>query len=489
MPRVIVEHSQSFIDGEARVAMADEPAKPADGCSVPFMFLLCAPRLAMNMAWAAQWAALGPVLHTLFPGKLWAVNLIQCIGPVVGIIVCPTIGVLSDNCTSRFGRRRPFLFWGTVATVACWAIMMNAETFGESIGDDESSRRTAKAVLFVLTYTWMDISVNVAQVPAILIVADFAGDRQLLASSIAQIYFVCGGLVVSGWNSLYGTMDATNKYHPFFYLLMGVLLVTVLPVCYFAQETVYVPDDMDRSRYDRVRDGFSAVYNSLRYLPRLLGVYFVCILLLQFGYQAYNSNKGDYFGAFVKGGTANATDKCNYRGRKATGNYSECSVEQTLYLDGVSVATGVTDTIQILVGLVWVATLPFLVNLYGVRRVFLASIVPQFSLAVLVFSKNIPVNLVAVTACGITQNTLFALQIPLILHVIGFGEQAGLGLFAGALNSAITIGQLLTTAQSAIAGAVTTQAVAPWPILVGAIATVVAFVIAFLKFTVRMNTM
>ncbi|CAK4692107.1 unnamed protein product, partial [Aphanomyces euteiches] len=34
-----------------------------EGMSVPMMFLVCCPKMAMNMAWAAQWAALGPLLQ------------------------------------------------------------------------------------------------------------------------------------------------------------------------------------------------------------------------------------------------------------------------------------------------------------------------------------------------------------------------------------------------------------------------------------------
>ncbi|KDO17501.1 hypothetical protein SPRG_15666, partial [Saprolegnia parasitica CBS 223.65] len=71
---------------------ADAPTDVVEGCSVPFMFLMCAPCMAMNMAWAAQWAALGPLLQILLPST--AVQLVQLVGPVTGVIVTPVVGVL-----------------------------------------------------------------------------------------------------------------------------------------------------------------------------------------------------------------------------------------------------------------------------------------------------------------------------------------------------------------------------------------------------------
>jgi len=38
-------------------------------------------------------------------------------GPLSGLIVQPLIGVLADNSTSRFGRRRPYMLLGTIICV------------------------------------------------------------------------------------------------------------------------------------------------------------------------------------------------------------------------------------------------------------------------------------------------------------------------------------------------------------------------------------
>ncbi|CAK4297520.1 unnamed protein product, partial [Aphanomyces euteiches] len=51
-----------------------------EGMSIAMMFLVCCPKMAMNMAWAAQWAALGPLLQVLLSYS--SVQGVQIVGPV-----------------------------------------------------------------------------------------------------------------------------------------------------------------------------------------------------------------------------------------------------------------------------------------------------------------------------------------------------------------------------------------------------------------------
>ncbi|CAK4839947.1 unnamed protein product [Aphanomyces euteiches] len=88
-----------------------------EGMSFPMMFLVCCPKMAMNMAWAAQWAALGPLLQVLLSSDY--VQIVQLVGPITGFLVAPTVGVFSDTCTSKYGRRKPFLFWGAITSIMC----------------------------------------------------------------------------------------------------------------------------------------------------------------------------------------------------------------------------------------------------------------------------------------------------------------------------------------------------------------------------------
>ena len=77
----------------------------------------------------------------------------------------PTVGVLSDRCTSRFGRRKPFIFIGTIFISKIFNIfhlinlilvigelfISNAVDLGVMFGDRNGS--TTRAIVFAVNLT------------------------------------------------------------------------------------------------------------------------------------------------------------------------------------------------------------------------------------------------------------------------------------------------------------------------------------------------
>ncbi|OQS02556.1 Glycoside-Pentoside-Hexuronide (GPH):Cation Symporter Family [Thraustotheca clavata] len=446
-------------------------------CSIAFLLLLCAPRLAIQMAWAAQWAALGPKLEADHDSS-WSVQLIQIIGPITGLIVYPMVGVYSDNCLSKYGRRRPFLLGGAIATTVSWLLMMLIDYVGDALG--KGWRDTYAVILYAL----MGISVNVAQVPSTLIIADFAGDRQVTAYSIGQAYTIIGALFVSGYITIFG--PAHGSFNSFLAMLIIILLATILPVCYFVKETPHIPDDPS-SKPVKFKDAIFAVYTGVRYLRKVLAVYCICFVLVLFGYSCYNGNKSQYFGLVVNGGSSKGADKCLDCVKPLLNSCVPCNKKQNLYNDGVQFAGGIVDTLHLLLGLVFLPILPYLVRKFGARRVFVYSLLPQVLLVIPFFVRQKTVAAVVIVLISITQNMIFAMAIPVILHVIGYGEANGLGMFAGAFNSANCLGQFLTFIMTTIMVAANVSHALP--LLVGGIVTFIAFLVAFFKFQIKMYTL
>jgi solute carrier family 45, member 1/2/4 len=73
--------------------------------------------VGQSMGWAVQAGYASRALLQLHLQPRY-VSLAWLCGPISGIVVQPVVGVLSDRCTARLGRRRPFLIGGVVATVA-----------------------------------------------------------------------------------------------------------------------------------------------------------------------------------------------------------------------------------------------------------------------------------------------------------------------------------------------------------------------------------
>jgi solute carrier family 45, member 1/2/4 len=87
-------------------------------------------------------------------------------GPLSGTLVQPYIGVRSDNCRISWGKRKPFMIGGGLATVVCllalaW-VREVAAVFLSVLGVAASDEDTKITVIVLATF-WMyalDFSIN-----------------------------------------------------------------------------------------------------------------------------------------------------------------------------------------------------------------------------------------------------------------------------------------------------------------------------------------
>lgn len=459
--------------GSGSSAKSSTSAEHTHGCSVAMLVLLSLPRMAINMAWAAQWAALGPYLGTLLPK--YAVQLTQIIGPLSGILVAPTVGVLSDRSTNKWGRRRPYLLFGAVCSAICWTLMGYTREMGEALGD-KGDRHPYTAGLTILFYTWMDITVNVVQTPAFLIIADFAGDRQTLGAGIGQASSTLGSILVAAYIQFFGAAHLT--LHWFLGMLSFTMVITVGAVCLFATETPRAETEATsaQSMWNRIAHAFGSIIHGLRTLPHVLMIYAIIFFCVMYGFTAYNGSKGQFFGIEVYGGSP---ETCS------PGAPPSCAEASALYDRGVRMAGGLTDLGFNTVGYAYSWLLPLLVKGFGARWVVTVGCVPQALLMAMAFCEIVAVDVAIVIATAITQATVFALLVPVILHT--FGENAEVGMYVGALNSANCLGQLLNF----IVGAalVETSLGYKLPVFVGGAFSLIGALVALCCFRIKMYSM
>ena len=82
--------------------------------------------LGLNMSSGSLTPIILPVLVAQFVGEALKgtyLGFLRSAGLIVAILVQPAAGMLSDRCTSRWGRRRPFIFVGAILSIVCLALI------------------------------------------------------------------------------------------------------------------------------------------------------------------------------------------------------------------------------------------------------------------------------------------------------------------------------------------------------------------------------
>ena len=123
----------------------------------------------VQIAYALQSANISRIFSTLGadPHNL---SYFWILPPLMGILVQPIIGVLSDRTWTRFGRRIPYLFVGALIAVLVMCLLPNAGSFGMSVG---------VAMIFgLISLMFLDTSINIAMQPFKMMVGDMVNEEQ-----------------------------------------------------------------------------------------------------------------------------------------------------------------------------------------------------------------------------------------------------------------------------------------------------------------------
>ena len=154
----------------------------------------------VQIAYALQSANISRIFATLGadPHNL---SYFWILPPLMGIVVQPIVGTLSDKTWCRFGRRIPYLFVGAAIAVLVMCLLPNAGSFGMAVGT---------AMIFgLIALMFLDTSINMAMQPFKMLVGDMVNEKQkALAYSIQS--FLCNAGSVAGF------------IFPFFFTAIGI---------------------------------------------------------------------------------------------------------------------------------------------------------------------------------------------------------------------------------------------------------------------------
>lgn len=125
-------------------------------------------------------ATLGADPHQL--GYFWILP------PLMGLLVQPIIGTLSDKTWTRFGRRMPYLFIGALISVLVMALLPNAGSLGLAVG--------AALIFGAVSLMLLDTAINVAMQPFKMMVGDMVNNEQKGLAYSIQSFLINTGSVV-----------------------------------------------------------------------------------------------------------------------------------------------------------------------------------------------------------------------------------------------------------------------------------------------------
>lgn len=140
--------------------------QPPPGAAAPLkkITLVAAIAAGVQFGWALQLSLLTPYVQLLGIPHKWAAFIWLC-GPVSGLIVQPIVGYYSDNCTSRFGRRRPFIAAGAALVAVAVFLIGFAADLGHAGGDPPGKGTKPRAIaVFVVGFWILDVANNMLQV-------------------------------------------------------------------------------------------------------------------------------------------------------------------------------------------------------------------------------------------------------------------------------------------------------------------------------------
>ncbi len=141
----------------------------------------------VQIAYALQSANISRIFATLGADP-HSLSYFWILPPLMGIIVQPIVGTLSDKTWTRFGRRIPYLFVGAAAAVLVMCLLPNAGSLGLAVG--------AAMTFGLVALMFLDTSINMAMQPFKMLVGDMVNEEQKAKAYSIQSFLCNAGSIV-----------------------------------------------------------------------------------------------------------------------------------------------------------------------------------------------------------------------------------------------------------------------------------------------------
>ena len=201
---------------------------------------------------------------------------------VLALFLLPLFGGLSDRCSSRLGRRRPFILFGTLAAVV---LMLGLPLIADSY---HAQAAPFKIYLFISLLGCLLVAMGTYRSPAVALMPDVTPKPlRSKANAIINLMGSIGGIVYLIITTfLYKTKSDTYiSYFPLFAIVGGIMLAALLVVMLLvdepklaAQQRAYEeahPEDNLSQKTDSGEELPPEVKRSLAFLLASIALWFI----------------------------------------------------------------------------------------------------------------------------------------------------------------------------------------------------------------------
>ena len=166
-------------------------------------------------------------------------GVIMAADNVLALFLLPLFGGLSDKCTSKLGRRRPFILYGTLTAVV---LMMALPLLTDSYHVAPASWKT---LCFVITLGLLLITMGTYRSPAVALMPDVTPKPlRSKANAVINLMGTSGGIIyLLVTTFLYKTNSGVyTSYLPLFLIVGGIMLVSLAIVMFCVNEPKLVAE-------------------------------------------------------------------------------------------------------------------------------------------------------------------------------------------------------------------------------------------------------
>lgn len=152
---------------------------------------------------------------------------------VMALFLLPLFGGLSDKCTSRLGRRRPFILFGTLAAIC---LMLLLPLFADSY---HAAPGGGKIALFICVLGLLLVAMGTYRSPAVALMPDITPKPlRSKANAIINLMGAVGGILYLLITTfLYRVKSETYvSFFPLFAIVAGIMAAALAVVMFFVNE-------------------------------------------------------------------------------------------------------------------------------------------------------------------------------------------------------------------------------------------------------------